>query len=184
MSRWLSGLKWRFRSPRFPLIPLEDPRLRQPALPLPAGDMARAGSTIRSLEETLHWFRARHGSAHGIAAPQIGIPGRVIIVERDGNEYPMVNPEIIRERGETRPVWDRCMSFPRLAVCVRRPMGLSVRFMGRDGSPCLWEDVDPGLAPVVRHEVDHLDGILTLDRAGGGGMVVPWETLRDHRQSR
>ena len=96
----------------------------------------------------------------------------------------MVNPEIIRERGETRPVWERCMSFPRLAVCVRRPVGLSVRFVGRDGSPGLWEDVDPGLASVVRHEVDHLDGILTLDRAEGEGMVVPWETLRNHRQSR
>ena len=91
----------------------------------------------------------------------------------------MVNPVIIRESQESRPVWERCMSFPHLAACVRRPVSLSVRFVSLKGTPDLWEDVDPDLASLVRHEVDHLDGILTLDRAGDTGMVVPWERLQD-----
>ena len=180
MSRWPGLVKWQFRSPRYPLIPLDDPRLREAAVPLPDSEMARAVSTIRSLEDTLHWFRAWHGSAHGIAAPQIGIPERIIIVERDGRGCPMVNPVITRESGESRQVWERCMSFPHLAICVRRPVRLSVRFVTREGTPCLWEDLDPDLASVVRHEVDHLDGILTLDRAEGPEGVVPWDTMRDH----
>ena len=179
MSRWPARVKGRFRSPRYPLIALEDPRLRQPAVSLPPSGMARAGSTIQYLQDTLHWFQVRHGAAHGIAAPQIGVPERIIIVERDGREVPLVNPVITRESTESRPVWERCMSFPHLVVCVRRPASLSVRFVGRDGSPDLWEDLDPDQASVVRHEVDHLDGILTLDRAEGPGMVVPRDTLRD-----
>lgn len=185
MTRWFSLLTWRFRSPRYPLIAPEDPRLRMAAAPVPDGRPARAGSTIRALEDTLHWFRARHGAAHGIAAPQIGIPERIIVMERDGREYPMVNPVITRESVEARDVWERCMSFPHLAVCVRRPVSLSLRFVGRDGSPDCWEDVDPDMASVVRHEVDHLDGILTLDRAEGPDAVVPWETLQSrHRPGR
>ncbi|MDD1658569.1 MAG: peptide deformylase, partial [Methanomicrobiales archaeon] len=66
------------------------------------------------------------------------------------------------------------------AVCVRRPVSLSVRFMTREGTPDIWEDVDPDLASLVRHEVDQLDGILTLDRAGDPGMVVPWEVLQEN----
>jgi peptide deformylase len=155
---------------------LEDPRLRQAAVPIPTSDLARAGSTIRFLEDTLHWFQARHGTAHGIAAPQIGITQRIIIVEREGREVPMVNPVITRESPESRPVWERCMSFPHLAVCVRRPVRLSIRFVTRNGTTGVWDDVDPDLASVVRHEVDHLDGILTLDRAGDRRRVVPWES--------
>jgi peptide deformylase len=178
MFRWLSRLKWRFRSPPYPLLSLDDPGLREAAAPRPADAVDASGRTIRFLEDTLHWFRARHGAAHGIAAPQIGIPRRIIIVERGGREIPMVNPVITRESPESRPVWERCMSFPHLAACVRRPVSLSVRFVTRKGTPDLWEDVDPDLASLVQHEVDHLDGILILDRAGATGMVVPWERLQ------
>jgi peptide deformylase len=182
MSRWPGRVKWRFRSPRYPLLSWNDPRLREAAVPLPEGEMARAGSTIQYLEDTLHWFQVRHGAAHGIAAPQIGVPERIIIVERDGGEWPMVNPVILWESGESRQVWERCMSFPRLAVCVRRPVSLSVRFVTWEGLQEIWEDVDPDLASLVRHEVDHLDGILTLDRAEGPEGVIPWDTLRDHHR--
>ncbi|MDD1659802.1 MAG: peptide deformylase, partial [Methanomicrobiales archaeon] len=177
-SRWLSRVKWRFRPPPHPLLSLDDPRLREAAAPLPADALAPAGPTIRFLEDALHWFQARHGAAHGIAAPQIGIPLRILIVEREGREISLINPVIIRESPESSPVWERCMSFPHLAVRVMRPVSLSVRFVTRDGTPDIWEAVDPDLASLVRHEVDHLDGILTLDRAESPGMVVPWEVLQ------
>jgi len=179
MSRWLSRLEWRFRSAPRPLLTPGDPRLREPAAPLPAGIPGGADATIRSLEDTLHWFQARHGAARGIAAPQVGIPFRIILVEREGREVPLVNPVITGESPEYGPVWERCMSFPHLAVCVRRPVSLSLRFVTREGTPGIWEDVDPRLASLIRHEVDHLDGILTLDRAEGPGMVVPWETFQE-----
>jgi peptide deformylase len=178
MSRRFSRLKWRLRSPRYPLLPPDDTRLREPVSPLPADDLTSAGPAIRFLEDTLHWFQARHGAAHGIAAPQVGIPFRILLVERDGKERALLNPVIIRESPESRPVWERCMSFPHMVVCVSRPVSLSVRFTTREGTPEIWADVDPDLASVVRHEVDHLDGILTLDRAGDQGMVVPWERLQ------
>jgi peptide deformylase len=185
MARWLSRLKWRLRSPLHPLLPLDDPRLRESASPLLADDLTRAGPTIRFLEDAFHWFQARHGAAHGIAAPQIGIPFRILLIERDGKERALLNPVIIRESPESRPVWERCISFPHLAVCVRRPVSLSVRFMTREGNPDRWEDVDPYLASLIRHEVDHLDGILTLDRVESLRMVVPWETLwENYRRER
>ena len=180
MSRWLSRLKWRFHSPPRPLLPLDDPRLRETAAPLPGDILTRAGSAIECLEDALHWFQACKGAAHGIAAPQIGIPFRILLVERNGGERALLNPAITSESPDSRPVWERCMSFPHLAVCVRRPVSLSVRFMTREGTPDIWEDVDPDLASLVRHEVDQLDGILTLDRAGDPGMVVPWEVLQEN----
>jgi peptide deformylase len=134
--------------------------------------------TIRFLEDALHWFQARHGAAHGIAAPQIGMPLRIVIVERDGREILLLNPVITQESPESRPVWERCMSFSHLAVCVRRPVSLSVRFVTREGTPNSWEAVDPDLASLVRHEVDHLDGILTLDRAETPEMVVSGKALQ------
>jgi len=177
MHPWLSRLKWRYRSPPHPLLPLGDPRLRTPAAQVPGNARPCTAKTIRSLADALHWFQARHGAARGIAAPQIGIPFRIILVERDGKEVPLINPVITWTSPESRFGWERCMSFPHLAVCVPRPVSLSVTFLTAESTRDTWEYVGPDLASLVRHEVDHLDGVLTLDRAEAWEMVVPWTRL-------
>ena len=106
----------------------------------------------------------------GIAAPQIGEMARVVIVDTARNpKYPpghgllaLVNPEIIAAEG-TQVFREGCLSIPQFTANISRAMRVTVRATATDGS--LTETVAEGFeAVVLQHEIDHLDGILFLDR--------------------
>ena len=157
-----------------PVLELGHPLLRRVCDPV--GD-ALADPALRgraaSLQATLAAFRERHGFGRAIAAPQVGLPLRLVAMDLGGSAYPdggsgpllLVDPEVTWRSAETFTLWDDCMSFPWLLVRVRRHRSLSVRFRDGDGRERRWERVGPALAELLQHELDHLDGVLALDRA-------------------
>ncbi|MBN2388564.1 MAG: peptide deformylase [Anaerolineales bacterium] len=122
---------------------------------------------IRDLKDTLQ----AHSEGIGLAAPQINIQKRVVIfrpgLETDGEwraglPVALVNPEIVEASGKRRD-FDGCLSFPGLYGETTRPHHLRVTGLDEAGRPC--DHVYDGFnAVVVHHEIDHLDGILFIDR--------------------
>lgn len=155
-----------------PLLKLGHPTLRERAeeLPLEAISTAPIQELIEDMIETM---RAHHGA--GLAAPQIGESVRIAVAEvRDNPRYPglgelplsiWINPvwTPLSDR-VTVEMYEGCLSVPGLRGLVRRPGHILLRAMDREGKPFEHEFRGP-LAAVVGHELDHLDGVLFVDRA-------------------
>ena len=101
----------------------------------------------------------------GLAATQVGILNRVFVyrTEPDAPVKALVNPEIEWAAEETEVAEEGCLSIPGIWIEVPRPVAVRVRGLGEDGEPVLIEAGMPE-ARVLQHELDHLDGVLTLDR--------------------
>lgn len=123
-----------------------------------------AGS-FDALASTLDAFRKQHGFGRAISAPQIGIAQRFIAMNLGKGPFFIVNPVITVRSEETFTMWDDCMSFPDLLVRVRRNASLSLSFVDEQFQPHEWRDVDQAVAELLQHELDHLDGVLAVDRA-------------------
>lgn len=102
----------------------------------------------------------------GLAAPQIGVTRRMIVLDVGDGLMEMINPEIIREEGQQREV-EGCLSFDDERGYVIRPEKVVVRALDRSGVEHEYT-ADGLLARVLAHEIDHLDGILFVDK------VVEW----------
>ena len=101
----------------------------------------------------------------GLAATQIGMPHRLLVyrVEHDSPVNALVNPEIEWSSKEKETMEEGCLSLPGVHVDVERPIHVRVRAQDEHGEPILIEA--SGLeARVIQHEIDHLDGVLILDR--------------------
>jgi peptide deformylase len=128
----------------------------------------RARRLAQELVETLN----AHPEGIGLAAPQIGAHHRIVVVRLGGGPdsdrepgppMPLINPEILEARDEKRG-FDGCLSFPGLYGETTRPHYL--RVAGLDARGHSFERVFEGFdAIVVHHELDHLDGVLFIDRA-------------------
>ena len=114
------------------------------------------------LDDMVETMRAANGC--GLAAPQVGILRRIVVVEVEpGEVYELINPKIIAFSGE-QDGQEGCLSLPGQWGMVKRPMNVTVRAMNRHG-----ETVDitgsEMLARCFCHELDHLDGTLYIDKA-------------------
>ena len=99
----------------------------------------------------------------GLAAPQVGVPLRVIIVALPDEEpFALINPEVTKREGE-RVVKEGCLSFPGYWGEVKRSIEVHVKGKGEDGKERKIKAREL-LAQVLEHEIDHLDGILFIDR--------------------
>jgi peptide deformylase len=122
---------------------------------------------IRDLAATLADFRAGHGFGRAIAAPQIGAQRRVLFVNMNDGTFgpaPLINPQIVAASSETMELWDDCFSFPDLMVRVRRHVEIDVSYLNESGEQKLVK-ARGDLSELLQHEIDHLDGILAIDRA-------------------
>ena len=117
------------------------------------------------LRETLRDWQSRFGGGRAIAAPQIGAPVRVVHVEMD-QPWTLVNPEIVDIGTEDFSVWDDCFSFPNFLVRVQRAHHIRIRYQDLKGEPHEI-DLEHDRAELLQHEIDHLDGVLAVDRAYG-----------------
>jgi len=103
----------------------------------------------------------------GLAAPQVGILKRVIVIdnrdEENGKRFYMINPEIIEKEG-VEVGMEGCLSVPGKQGTVERAKDIKVRYNDLSGEEKILEAED-FLARILQHEIDHLDGILYTDKA-------------------
>ncbi|HHZ02848.1 MAG TPA: peptide deformylase [Tissierellia bacterium] len=103
----------------------------------------------------------------GLAAPQVGILRRVVVIDvGDGNVYKMVNPKIIKTGGKQTDQ-EGCLSVPEKIGMVSRPMNVRVEYLNENGEK-VELNAEGLLARCICHEIDHLDGILFIDRVEEG----------------
>jgi len=113
-------------------------------------------------------FRAQHNFGRAIAAPQIGVAQRFIALALPDAPRLMVNPAVTWRSDASFAMWDDCMSFPSLLVRVRRFDSISLRYRDEHGDTHEWHELGRAEAELLQHEIDHLDGVLALDRASVG----------------
>ena len=154
-----------------PIVHIGDPMLRQKARPLTPEEIG--SHTIRELVADMADTMHAEGGI-GIAAPQVGASLRAVIVEIDAGStrYPdmrsfpltvMLNPRLTVLDAEEQAYWEGCLSVPNLRGLVFRPRKVRVEYADIDGAQ--HAIVAEGfLATVFQHELDHLDGILFIDK--------------------
>jgi len=143
-------------------------QLGHPTLRVACGTVTSFGTNdlrklVTDLEDTLSAFQSSHGFGRGIAGPQIGTTQRVIVLRADGPTV-LVNPRVVKRSRKMMTLWDDCFSFPDLRVKVRRNLSVDVRYQDEAGRRHELRAEGP-LAELLQHEIDHLDGILAVDRA-------------------
>ena len=120
----------------------------------------------------------------GLAATQVGVVHRLLVyrVQQDGPLAALINPEVEWSGRETEAMEEGCLSLPGVLVEVDRPIHVRVRALDEFGEPILIEA--SGLeARVIQHEIDHLDGVLILDRTSRDERKEAMRTLREAQQA-
>lgn len=137
-----------------------------PILQTPCRDVEEFDDGLRALaEDMVETMYAAPGI--GLAAPQVGVDVRLIAIDLTVGEDPgelhvLVNPEVVEEEGEERDE-EGCLSFPDLVLVVPRPQRVKVVAQDLSGDELVF-DADGLLARCLHHEIDHVDGVLFLDR--------------------
>jgi len=158
------------------ILQLGDPLLREVSSPVADADAARA--VFADLRDTLDEFRRTHGFGRGISAVQIGEPVRLIYIELEGAAYEIRNPEYESQSESKFRLWDDCFSFPDLLAYVERSESVRVRYLDANGAVRRLE-ASGALSELLQHEIDHLDGVLAIDRAvGRNGLCTRAEYMR------
>jgi len=149
------------------ILQLGDPRLRAASSAVEDVHDSAFRREARALVLALESFQNARGFGRAIAAPQIGIAKRFIVVDPGNGPQVLVNPEITWRSPALFTMWDDCMSFPTLLVRVQRHASISVRFTTEQGETREWTELDRAMSELLQHEIDHLDGVLAIDRAHG-----------------
>ena len=150
------------------ILQLGNPALRVKCSPVVRGDDVRG--LICDLLDTLHAFRAERGFGRGIAAPQLGSAQRVIVIDIE-RPVAFINPVIVRRSRQQMTLWDDCFSFPDILVKVNRSLSIDVRYQDEEGKKRTLR-AESGLSELLQHEIDHLNGILAIDRAVDSKHIV------------
>ena len=139
-----------------PIHLLGSPVLREASAPV-----AEVTEEVRRLvDDMFETMDAAEGV--GLAANQVGLALRIAVVDAEGSRFAMINP-VIREASGKESEEEGCLSIPDVYAEVTRPERVVLEAIGRDGVPFR---IEAGglMARAIQHEVDHLDGILFLDR--------------------
>jgi peptide deformylase len=145
-----------------PVLVAPDPRLKVKSKPVEKVD----DSIRRLMDDMLETMYASQGI--GLAAPQIGVAKRVIVMDLARQGEPakpmkMANPEIIWRSDEEAVCEEGCLSVPDQFSEVSRPKAVKIRYLDYQNE-IREMDADGYLATCIQHEIDHLDGILFVDR--------------------
>lgn len=157
---------------------LGDPRLR-----LCSNEVERFDPlAFDMLAATLDAFRRERGFGRAISAPQIGIAERFLAVNLGRGTFFVVNPVITWRSDATFTMWDDCMSFPDLLVRLARHESISLEYVDEHDRAQSWRELDRAAAELLQHEIDHLDGILAVDRALDSESLVLRAAYDAHRE--
>ena len=144
------------------VIIMGDPILRTAAAEVDAFD-PDLKTLVRDMFETMY-----HAEGIGLAAPQIGISQRVIVVDLRSEEQPearlaLINPKVVWASKESEKAPEGCLSIPGLEEVIKRSSAIRVEAVDIDGGSIELE-TEGLFARVLQHEIDHIDGILFVDR--------------------
>jgi peptide deformylase len=143
----------------------------------------------RLIDDLVETMRAAGGA--GLAAPQVDVPLRVFVAEvKDNPRYPykppiplhvVINPTIEPRGPDVFRSYEGCLSVPDLRGIVLRHADIELSYLDRDGAPRR-ERVWGMSAGTFQHELDHLDGVLFLDRVDDPTTFATWEEFRRHKE--
>lgn len=140
------------------IVEMEDPVLREKCRPV-----KHITSNILKLLKNMADTMYDCGNGVGLAAPQIGVPKRVVVIDVGDGLLELINPEIVSREGEETE-YEGCLSIPGVRGEVTRAARVTVSAFDRTGNKV--EYTGEGLlARAFQHEVDHLEGILFVDKA-------------------
>ena len=140
-----------------PILVVGNPVLRQKARRVSQIDR----SLQRLIDDMIETNRAAPGV--GLAAPQVGVPLRLAIIEVEDKVTVIINPEIVKRSGEVE-LDEGCLSVPGFWGRVDRAERVSVKALDRSGKELRIRDAEGLFAQALQHEIDHLDGYLYIDR--------------------
>jgi peptide deformylase len=151
---------WKRQTMIRPILTYPDPELKKKSAPVTVIN-EKVRELARDMAETMY---AAPGV--GLAAPQIGVHQRIIVIDVAGQDEPpalitAINPVIIHADGDAYEE-EGCLSVPKYAANVRRHARVVVKGLNLDGEEVAWR-ADNLLAIAFQHEIDHLDGILFID---------------------
>jgi peptide deformylase len=170
------------------IVEIGDPVLREPAREVGVDEL-RSPPMQSLIDDLIETRRAANGA--GLAAVQIGEPLRIAVAENDGANprYPykpaipltvLVNPILEPADPETVVINEGCLSVPDLRGDLTRYVSVRARYLDRDGNE--HDEVVRGLtAGTFQHEVDHLNGVLFVDRADPRSLAT-WEQFERHQR--
>jgi peptide deformylase len=138
-------------------------------------------SLVRLTQDMLGTMRDNEGV--GLAATQVGRLKRVLVAAVEDDEYVIVNPVLTDRSETTETATEGCLSIPGIQVDVERPTAVTVSGQDVSGRPLQIEASDL-LARVLQHEVDHLDGVLILDRTDRQSRKAALREWREHLLAR
>lgn len=139
------------------VVQVGDEVLRQKCFPVEVFD-EKLWALLDDMKDTV---KKEEGA--GLAAPQVGILRRAVVVDVEEGYFEFVNPEIIAQSGEQNG-WEGCLSVRGKQGVVSRPMKVTLRYYDRQGKKHILK-AKGFFARAICHELDHLDGVLYIDRA-------------------
>jgi peptide deformylase len=152
-----------------------DPILERIAAPVEhVDDQVRA--FLENMFETMTYERGI-----GLAAPQVGISQRIVVIEIGGKRHGMINPEIVEKRGKSQGI-EACLSVPDLEGEVERADWIRLRYLDSQGESQELE-ADDILARCIQHELDHLDGVLFVTRVSPARRMVLRKKIKEMRRA-
>ncbi|MFI2366329.1 peptide deformylase [Promicromonospora sp. NPDC019610] len=165
------------------LVTIGDPRLKAPTSEIEAGAAQELLTTLTT--------RLRELKGAGLAAPQIGVSVRAAIVEvRRTDVFPdrpetgliqLLNPTVLERSAETVLDWEGCFSVPGYLGQVPRSASITVRYTDETGQ-AITSEVSGYAARVFQHEIDHLDGLVYLDRMPDLTSLTTTQNYLDHHR--
>jgi peptide deformylase len=159
-----------------PIRTIPDPVLRQKGRRVKNID----GSIHRLVDDMLESMRTASGV--GLAAPQVGVAMRVVVIQLpEQEEIVLINPQIVRKTGEIVGI-EGCLSIPGYFADVSRAAKVTVKALDRDGKETRLKGEDL-LARAMQHEIDHLNGVLYIDYLDSLDELRPVEMLQPEEAS-
>ena len=148
------------------ILLLGNPQLHEISTPIRIEELDSLKPVIQDLHDILFEFKARfahYGAFRGIAAPQIGVMKRLIYMYID-KPVVFINPTLTDLSKEMFEMWDDCMCFPNLLVKLKRHQSCTINYLDENWQPQT-RHLEDSLSELLQHEYDHLDGILSTQRA-------------------
>jgi peptide deformylase len=139
------------------VVQVGDDVLRQKCFPVEQFD----DGLIKLLDDMKDTVKKEQGA--GLAAPQVGILRRVVVVDVEEGYFEFINPVILSQKGE-QSGWEGCLSVRGKSGVVSRPMKVTLCYQDRNGEKHVLK-AKGFFARAICHELDHLDGILYIDKA-------------------